>query len=97
MGRLKAISARSPEPNLLYNGSMKLFPFIGLIACAALFASCESTETAGTASSGGRQEAKRLAALQQQQQQPPQDEAQQNLENAQQDNMNRDRSAFARY
>jgi hypothetical protein len=72
---------------------MKHLQFIGLIACATFFASCESTDTAGR----GTQESKRLAALQRQRQHEQPDEAQQNLWNAQQDIMNQDGNAARRY
>jgi hypothetical protein len=63
---------------------MKHLQIIGLIACVALFASCESTDTAGR----GNQESKRRAAQQQQRQE--QDEAQQNLWSAQRNILSRD-------
>ena len=70
------------ESDLLYNGSMKLLQLIGLIASAALFVSCETTQPTGM----GNQEQKRLAAIQQQQQEGAQmDESERNLWNAQQD------------
>ena len=73
---------------------MKHLQFIGLIVCAALLISCESTQTAGQ----GNQEAKRLAALQQQEQESAQmDEADQNLSNAQKDRLNRDSNPAVRY
>jgi hypothetical protein len=72
---------------------MKHLQLIGLIVCAGLFASCESTDTAGR----GNQESKRLAALERQRQHEQPDEAQQNLWNAQQDIMNRDGNAALRY
>lgn len=65
---------------------MKQLQLIGLIACGAFLVGCESTQTAGM----GNQERKRLAAVQQQEQQPQPDEAEQNLQNAQQDILNRD-------
>ena len=65
---------------------MKHVQLIGLIACAMLFVSCETTDTAGR----GSLESKRLAALQQQRQQEQMDEAQQNLWAAQEGFMNRD-------
>ena len=65
---------------------MKNLFLIGLIACAMVFVSCETTDTAGR----GNLEAKRLAALQQQRQQEQADEAQQNLWNAQKGFMNQD-------
>jgi predicted small secreted protein len=70
---------------------MKTIQFIGLIVCAAFFASCETTETAG----GGLQESKRLAALREQQREPQPDEAQGNLWNAGQDVQNRDGNPLA--
>ena len=72
---------------------MKHLQLIGLIACAAFFASCESTDTAGT----GNQESKRLAAVQQQRQKEATDEAEQNLWSAQQNNLNRDGNPARRY
>jgi hypothetical protein len=72
---------------------MKHLQIIGLIACAAFFASCESTNTTGR----GNQESKRLAALQRQRQHEPSDEAQQNLWSAQQNILNRDGNAASRY
>jgi hypothetical protein len=62
---------------------MKLLPLVGLIACAAILASCETTsEQVGK----GNQEQKRLAQLQQQQEQSAQyDESDINLWNAHQD------------
>lgn len=66
---------------------MKHLQLIGLIACAAFFVSCETTETTG----GGNAEAKRLAALKERQQQEGQmDDAQKNLWNAEHDILNRD-------
>ncbi len=76
---------------------MKHLQFIALIACAAFFVSCETTDMAGNPSGGANQESKRLAAVQQQRQQPPPDEAQQNLWNAQQDILNRDGNPVRRY
>jgi hypothetical protein len=70
---------------------MKHVQFMSLIACAALFASCESTETANGTRPGGTQETKRLAALREErQQQAHMDEGQQNLWNAQGNIVNRD-------
>ena len=60
-----------------------------MIACAGLFASCESTEMANGTHPSGTQEAKRLAALREQQQ-THMDEAQQNLWSAQGNVVNRD-------
>lgn len=73
---------------------MKYLQIIGFMACAALWASCESTDTAGR----GNQEAKRLASRQQQMQQRAQtDEAQANLWSAQENNLNRDGNPARRY
>jgi hypothetical protein len=72
---------------------MKRVQLISLVMSLALFASCETTNTAG----GGTQEAKRLAALQQRQQQEQPDEAQQNLWSAQENNLNRDGNPVRRY
>ena len=72
---------------------MKHLQLIGLIAGAAFFASCESTETTGR----GNQESKRLAALHQQSQKPQPDEAQQNLWSAQENALNRDGNPVRRY
>ena len=72
---------------------MKHLQLIGLIACTAVLADCESTDTA----SGGNQESKRLAALRQQRQNERQDEAQQNLWNAQENILNRDGNPVRRY
>jgi hypothetical protein len=73
---------------------MKQVQLIGLVGCLALFASCESTETAGR----GNQEAKRLAAKREQSRQRAQtDEAQENLWSAQADNLNRDGNPARRY
>lgn len=70
---------------------MKHVQLLGLIACATFFAGCESTEMANGANSCGTQETKRLAALRAQQQgQSQQNEAQQNLWNAQGNIVNRD-------
>ena len=64
---------------------MKPLQLIGLIASAALFVSCETTQPTGM----GNQEQKRLAAIQQQQQEDAQiDEADRNLWNAHQDLLN---------
>jgi hypothetical protein len=61
---------------------MKPLQLVGLIASAALFVSCETTQTTGM----GNQERKRLAAIQQEEQQAAQvDESDRNLWNAQQD------------
>ena len=73
---------------------MKHLQLIGLIACTAVLAGCESTDTAG---GGGNQESKRLAALRQQRQNERQDEAQQNLWNAQENILNRDGNPVRRY
>ena len=71
---------------------------MGVIAWAAVFASCTNTNTANDPNRSGRQEYKRLAAEQKQQQEQAQlDEGQQNLENAQQDIINRDGNASRRY
>jgi hypothetical protein len=75
----------SAESDLLYNGSMKPLQFVGLIASVALFVSCETTQTTGM----GNQEQKRLAAIQKEQQEAAQmDEADRNLWNAHQDQLN---------
>jgi len=61
---------------------MKHLQLIGLVVCAAILISCETTQTAGM----GNQERKRLAAIQQQQQEDVQiDESDRNLWNAHQD------------
>ena len=61
---------------------MKHVQLIGLIACAATFVGCETTQTAGA----GNQEQKRLAQIQQQQQENAQyDESDINLWNSHQD------------
>jgi hypothetical protein len=61
---------------------MKPLQLVGLIASAALFVSCETTQTTGM----GNQERKRLAAIQQEEQQAAQvDESDRNLWNAHQD------------
>jgi hypothetical protein len=66
-------------------GSMKPLQLVGLIASAALFVGCETTQPTGM----GNQEQKRLAAIQQQQQESAQvDEADRNLWNAHQDQLN---------
>jgi hypothetical protein len=75
---------------------MKHLQLIGLVAGAALFAGCESTETAGK----GRQEAKRAAAVRQEQQQNEDkeiDESHRNLWNAQHDILTRDGNAVQHY
>ena len=72
---------------------MKHLQLIGLIACTAVLAGCESTDTAGR----GNQESKQLAALRQQRQNERQDEAQQNLWNAQENILNRDGNPVRRY
>ena len=75
----------SAESDLLYNGSMKPLQLVGLIASVALLVGCESTQPTGM----GNQEQKRLAAIQQQQQEAAQmDEADRNLWNAHQDQLN---------
>src|SRR5437879_5054200 len=77
------------NPTCCIVASMKHLQLIGLIACAAFFVSCESTEMAGPGQ--GNQETKRLAALQQEKQESAQmDEADQNLWAAQQARLNRD-------
>ncbi len=69
---------------------MKHLQFIGLIACAGLFVSCETIETTGR----GNQEVKRLAAIQQEQQEAAQtDEAERNLWNAHHDVITMDGNA----
>jgi hypothetical protein len=75
----------SAESDLLYNGSMKPLQLVGLIASAALFVSCETTQQTGT----GNQEQKRLAAIQSEQAEGAQmDESERNLWNAHQDQLN---------
>ena len=79
-----SLQLTSAESDLLYNGSMKPLQLVGLIASAALFVSCETTQPTGM----GNQEQKRLAAIQQQQQEAAQmDEADRNLWNAHQDQL----------
>jgi hypothetical protein len=64
---------------------MKNLQFIALAACAACLFGCETTQTAGM----GNQEQKRLAAIQKEQQEDAQmDEADRNLWNAHQDQLN---------
>ena len=63
---------------------MKNFQLVGLIASAAFFVSCETTQTTGM----GNQEQKRLAAIQQQDEAAQMDEADRNLWNAHQDQLN---------
>jgi hypothetical protein len=64
---------------------MKPLQLMGLLAFAALFVSCETTQPTGM----GNQEQKRLAAIQQQQQEASQmDEGDRNLWNAHQDQLN---------
>ena len=71
---------------------------MGLFVCAAFFAGCETTKTAGNASPTGNAEAKRLAALQERQEEEGHmDESQKNLWNAQQDKLNRDGDPIGRY
>jgi hypothetical protein len=73
---------------------MKYFQLFGLIACAVIFVSCETTQTAGQ----GNQEQKRAAALQQQEQEAAQmDPADRNLWDVQSDRMNRDTNPAIRY
>jgi hypothetical protein len=80
-----SLQLTSAESDLLYNGSMKPLQLVGLIASVALFVSCETTQPTGI----GNQEQKRLAAIQQQQQEAAQmDEADRNLWNAHQDQLN---------
>jgi hypothetical protein len=72
---------------------MNYLQLIGLIACAASLASCETTATTGQ----GNAEAKRLAALEQRRQTESQmDESEKNLWNAQQDILNRDGNPIGR-
>jgi hypothetical protein len=64
---------------------MKQLQLVGLIAYAAILASCETTQSTGM----GNQEQKRLAAIQRQQQENAQyDESDVNLWNAHQDFLN---------
>jgi hypothetical protein len=73
---------------------MKYFQLFGLIACAVIFVSCETSQTAGQ----GTQEQKRAAALQQQEQEAAQmDPADRNLWDVQSDRMNRDTNPAIRY
>jgi hypothetical protein len=73
---------------------MKYFQLFGLIACAVIFVSCETTQTAGQ----GNQEQKRAAVLQQQEQEAAQmDPADRNLWDVQSDRMNRDTNPAIRY
>ena len=85
-GRIDSLlQLTSAESDLLYNGSMKLLQFVGLIACVALFVGCETTQPTGM----GNQEQKRLAAIQKEQAEGAQmDEADRNLWNAHQDQLN---------
>jgi Mg2+/citrate symporter len=85
-GRIDSpLQLTSAESDLLYNGPMKPLQLVGLIASVALFVSCETTQPTGM----GNQEQKRLAAIQQQQQEAAQmDEADRNLWNAHQDQLN---------
>ena len=63
---------------------MKHFQLMGLLALAAVFVSCETTQPTGM----GNQEQKRLAAIQQQQQEDAQmDEGDRNLWNSHQDQL----------
>jgi hypothetical protein len=64
---------------------MKHFQLVGLLGWTAFLISCETTQTTGM----GNQEQKRLAAIQQQQQEAARmDEADRNLWNAHQDQLN---------
>jgi hypothetical protein len=64
---------------------MKHFQLVALLGWTAFLISCETTQTTGM----GNQEQKRLAAIQQQQQEAAQmDEADRNLWNAHQDQLN---------
>ena len=85
-GRIDSLrQLTSAESDLLYNGSMKPLQFVVLIAYVALFAGCETTQPTGM----GNQEQKRLAAIQQEQAEGAQmDEADRNLWNAHQDQLN---------
>ena len=75
----------SVESDLLYNESMKPLQLVGLIVCAAILIGCETTQPTGM----GNQEQKRLAAIQKEQQEAAQmDEADRNLWNAHQDQLN---------
>ena len=77
---------------------MKHLQWIGLIACAALFVSCETTEMTSNPSGRGNQEAKRLATIEEEQQREQEmDEAQRNLWNAQHDIIARDSNPTTRY
>lgn len=70
---------------------MKHIRFMTSVACVTAFVGCESTDMANGSHPSGTQESKRLAALRQEQQQAAhQDEAQQNLWNAQGNLVNRD-------
>jgi hypothetical protein len=74
---------------------MKHLQLVALIAAAAVFIGCETTnQTAGV----GNQEQKRLAQLQRQQQELAQyDESDQNLWNAQVDVLNRGTNPAVKY
>ena len=74
---------------------MKHLQLIGLIACAAFFVSCESTETASDTHRTAKHQKAKNRAAQEDQGQP--DEAQQNLWQAQRDINNRDGAAARRY
>ncbi len=64
---------------------MKHFQLVALLGWTAFLVSCETTETTGM----GNQEQKRLAAIQQEEQENAQmDEADRNLWNAHQDQLN---------
>lgn len=69
---------------------MKHLQLIGLSACVAFLAGCESTDMAGNSGGRGNQEAKRLAALKEQQQLEKHDEEHDNLWAAQGEFLNRD-------
>ncbi len=65
---------------------MKHFQLVALLGWTAFLISCETTQTTGM----GNQEQKRLAAIQQQQQEGAEmDQADRNLWNAQQDQLNK--------
>ena len=73
---------------------MNHLQLIGLIACAATFAGCQSTETTGR----GNQVSKRLAAIEREREKSENtDEARRNLWNAHWDIVTRDGNAAVRH
>jgi len=70
---------------------MKHLQFLGLLLCAVCHVACQTEQGMGN------QEAKRRAAMARRQQQVPGNEAEQNLQSAQENILNRDNNPARKY